>query len=54
MIQIKEMTKEEKMKMYLTCTKKELAGMLIENERIRGELNKPYKNPYVVDFDKGV
>jgi hypothetical protein len=34
MMQIVEQSDEEKMKMYMKCTKKELASMLIECNRI--------------------
>ncbi len=34
MLQIIEQTYEEKVKMYMKCTKKELIQMLLENQRI--------------------
>lgn len=34
MVQVIEMTDKEKLKMYMKCSKKELAKMLIESNRI--------------------
>lgn len=47
-IQIVEQTDEEKLKMYMKFTKEELAKMLIQANKILGNITQPYfpYNPY--------
>jgi hypothetical protein len=50
--QIVEQTDEEKLKMYMECTKEELANMLIEANKVIGRIKcQPVLFPFLEDWD---
>ena len=56
MMQVVEMSKEKQFEMYMKCTKKKLAEMLIECNRILSATRQIYgevQNPHVHTADSG-